>query len=151
MVERTRILLAVRVGDASVGPARTAARLASRLGAEITLLYVATELRTAPEITAATAIPEEELRERMRQEAREQAEAWGRESLAGLPFQVIIEEGKVAERVAAVATEIGAELVVVGTEARGAIRGMILGDTTRDILRESSCPVVVVPPGAEAE
>lgn len=148
MEGRGRILLAVRVGDASVGPGRTAAWLASNLGADITLLYVATELRTVPEVGIATAISDESLRARMMEEARERAEEWGRRALGSVPFEIVVEEGDVAERVAAVAAELGAELVVVGTEARGLIRGMIVGDTTREILRRSSRPVVVVPPGA---
>lgn len=146
-----RILLAVRVGNASAGPGRTAAWLASSLDAELTLLYVATELGTAAEVGAATGVATEALRSRMLEEARERAYEWGRDALGGSPFQVRVEEGAVAERIAAVAAELGVRLVVVGTEARGLLRGMILGDTTREILRESPCPVVVVPPRAERD
>lgn len=151
MEPSTRILLAVRIGDASTGPGRTAAWLASRLGAHITVLYVATELRTVPEVEAATAISSHALRDRMIAEARERVDSWARDALEGIPYDVIIEEGDVAERVGTLAGQLDADLVVVGTEARGAIRGMILGDTTRDILRRSPCPVTVVPPGAEEE
>lgn len=144
-----RIVLAVRVGDPSAAPARTAAWLASSLGAELTVVYVATELRTVPEVAAAAAIVPAEVRSRMIEEARERAWAWGREALGDQPFRVVIEEGDVAERVAAVAAEIGARLIVAGTEARGAIEGMIMGDTTRKILRHTPCPVVLVPPPPE--
>lgn len=149
MEARIRILLAVRVGDESAGPARTAAWLARGLGAELTVLYVATELRTAGEVSTAGAIPTEEVRARMIAEARERTSEWGRRALGGLPFDVAVEHGEVADRVAAVAAELEAALVVAGTEARGAIRGLILGDTTREILRHSPCPVVVVPHSAE--
>lgn len=146
MEKRTRIVLAVRVGDASHAPGRTAAWLASRLGAELTLVYVAPELRTVAEVALSAGIPAEQVRARMVEEAGERARAWGREALEGQSFEVLVEEGEVPERVAAVARRLGAELVVAGTEARGAIEGMILGDTTRDILRRTPCPVVVVPP-----
>lgn len=150
MMERpTRIVLATRVGGASAAPGRTAAWLATRLGAELTLLYVAPELRTVSEVALAAGIPAEDVRERMVAEAEERARTWGRESLEGLPFEVVVEEGDVAERVAAVALELGAELVVAGAEARGALQGLILGNTTRDILRLTRCPVVVVPPLVE--
>lgn len=151
MDQPTRILLAVRVGDASAGPGRTAAWLASRLSAHVTLLYVATELRTVPEVEVATAISSHALRDRMIDEARERAEVWAHEALPDIPVEVTIEEGDVADRVASVAARVGANFVVVGTEARGAIRGMILGDTTREILRRSPCPVIVVPPGADGD
>ena len=146
-----KILLAVRVGDASSGPGRTAAWLAEGLGAQVTVVYVATELRTAPEVGLATALPIEDLRDRMAEQARERAERWARQALGSIPFDVRVEDGPVAERIGAVAAEIGADLVVAGTEARGAISGMILGDTTREILRRSPCPVVVVPPAAQKD
>lgn len=149
MERTTRIVLAARVGDASHAPGRTAAWLASRLGAELTLVYVATELRTVSQVAIGAGIREEEVRARMVREARERAREWGLRALEGLPFEVLIEEGSVADRVAAVASAVGADLVVAGGEARGAVQGMILGDTTRDILRRTPCPVVVVPPLAE--
>lgn len=149
MERPSRIVLAVRVGSESFGPGRTAAWLADRLGAELTLVYVATELETVTEVAVDSGIREEEVRARIVEGARERAESWGSEALDGHPFLVRIEEGDVAERVAAVTAELEAELVVVGTEARSAIRDILLGDTTRAILRRAPCPVVVVPaPGA---
>lgn len=148
MEKPTRILLAVRVGTASRSPGRTAAWLAKRLGAGLTLVYVAPELRTVAEVAVASGIAAEEVRAKIVEEAADRARAWGREALDGLPFDVVIEEGKVAERVAAVAAELGVDLIVAGPESRGVLEGMILGDTTRDILRSAPCPVVVVPPPA---
>lgn len=150
MTERaTRIVLAVRVGAASQGPGRTAAWLATRLDGELTIVYVATELRTVAEVAVGAGISAEEVRARMVEEASERAREWGREALEGRSFGVMIEDGEVAERVAAAAAELGADLIVAGSEARGPLEGMILGDTTRDILRRAPCPVVVVPPLAE--
>lgn len=146
MERATRIVLAVRVGDPSEAPARHAAWLTAQLGAELTLVYVAPELRTVAEVAVGAGIAREEVRARMVEEATERARTWGEGALEGLAFDVVIEEGSVAERVTAVAAELGADLVVAGTEARGAIEGLILGDTTRDILRRTPCPVVVVPP-----
>lgn len=146
MDEPTRIILAVRVGKASEAPGKTAAWLASRLGADLTLVYVASELQTVAEVASGAGLRPDEVRERMTAEARERTREWGRSALGDLTFEVRIEEGEVAERLSAVADEIGAELMVAGTEARGAIQGMIIGDTTREILRRSPCPVVVVPP-----
>lgn len=149
MERPTRILLAVRVGDPSEAPARHAAWLASRLDAELTLVYVATELRTVAQVALGAGIADEEVRARMVEEATARARSWGREVLEGPSFDVVIEEGNVAKRVAAVASKLKADLVVAGSEARGPIEGMILGDTTRDILRCTPCPVVVVPPPRE--
>lgn len=150
MARRRSILLSVRVGDASLASGRTAAWLAAELDADVTLVNVATELEGAREIASAGGLEEAQVRARMIEEARALTEAWAREALGGRAFRIIMEEGDVPERVAATAQAIGADLIVAGSQARSAIRGMILGDTTQEILRRAPCAVVVVPPGAEA-
>jgi nucleotide-binding universal stress UspA family protein len=141
------ILLAVRIGEASLAPARTAAWLARELGASVTILNVAVELQTAAAVAAGAGLDLEEVRDRMVRDARERAEELGREVLGDLPLEVRIVEGDVAHEVAAVADAIGADLVVAGSQGRSGIRSVILGDTTQAILRRSHVPVVVVPPG----
>jgi nucleotide-binding universal stress UspA family protein len=54
-------------------------------------------------------------------------------------------EGDVAQSVAAVASELNAAYLVVGTRGRGALARLVLGDTTQAILQHAPCPVVVVP------
>ncbi len=146
-----RILLAVRIGEESAAPAAAAAWLARELGGHITLLYVAVELETATEVATAMGRELESVRERMRLEAEERARRLGEELLEGLPFDVRVVEGEVAAEVAAAAERIGAHLVVAGSRGRGALGAAVLGDTTRDILRVATCPVVVVPPGVDEE
>ena len=151
MTGRRSILLSVRVGEASMASGRTAAWLADDLGADIVVVNVATELGAAREVATSGGLDEAEVRERMLDEARGLTEAWLRDALGGRPFRLVMEEGDIPERVAAVAAAVGADLIVAGTQARGALKGMILGDTTQEILRRAPCPVVVVPPRADAE
>jgi nucleotide-binding universal stress UspA family protein len=145
------ILLAIRIGEASLGPGRTAAWLARDLGATVTVLYVAVELETVPAVSAGAGLDQEEVRQRIRGEARERADVLARHVLGDVPYDVMVGEGDVADEVAAVADRVGADLVVVGSQGRSAVRSVILGDTTRDILRRAHCPVVVVPPGVAEE
>ncbi|MGH7476982.1 MAG: universal stress protein [Longimicrobiales bacterium] len=148
MPQRRRILLAVRIGEASAGPAQTAAWLAAELDAELAVVYVATELDTAGEVASTMGMDDHAAREQLLEQARERADLVAREQLGGRPFELVIEAGDVAERVAAVAASLAADLIVAGSHAHGALRGAILGDTTADILRRAPCAVVVVPPKA---
>jgi nucleotide-binding universal stress UspA family protein len=145
------ILLSVRIGEASMGPGRTAAWLARAMNARVTVLYVAVELETVPAVAAGAGLDPEEVRQRIVTEASERADFLAQHVLGDIPYDVVVGEGDVADEVAAVAARVGADLVVVGSQGRSAVRSVILGDTTRDILRRAHCPVVVVPPGVAEE
>jgi nucleotide-binding universal stress UspA family protein len=53
--------------------------------------------------------------------------------------------GQVAHRIAQVAEEIGADLIVVGTHGRTGLGTALIGSVTQRLLRDASCPVLAVP------
>lgn len=58
----------------------------------------------------------------------------------------IVERGHPADRLVAVAEEIDASLIVVGSHGP---RSSSLGSISLDVSKRAPCPVVVVPPGAD--
>jgi nucleotide-binding universal stress UspA family protein len=48
------------------------------------------------------------------------------------------------------ARKCGAEYIVLGSSGHGLLRRALLGSTTHYVLRHASCPVLVVPVGAES-
>ena len=52
-----------------------------------------------------------------------------------------------ADRLADIADDEGAELLVVGSRGRGAFRAAFLGSVSTDVIGVARCPVLVVPPG----
>lgn len=61
---------------------------------------------------------------------------WVRADLSGYPPSAITEY----------ATDVGADLIVVGTRGRGEFRSLVLGSTSHGILHDSPCDVLVVRP-----
>ncbi len=61
-----------------------------------------------------------------------------------------VEAGDPATELARVVEEEGAELLVVGSRARGDIRSALLGSVSQSLERLAPCALVVVPPGASA-
>jgi len=59
--------------------------------------------------------------------------------------------GYPAERLADLADEEGAELIVVGSRGRGAFKAAFLGSVSTSLIGVARCPVLVVPPGAAAQ
>lgn len=56
--------------------------------------------------------------------------------------------GYPAERLAELADDEGAELIVVGSRGRGALKAAFLGSVSTSLIGVAGCPVLVVPPGA---
>jgi nucleotide-binding universal stress UspA family protein len=58
-----------------------------------------------------------------------------------------VEMGVPAERLADVADEEDAELIVVGSRGRGAFKAAFLGSVSNSLVGVARCPVLIVPPG----
>jgi GMP synthase-like glutamine amidotransferase/nucleotide-binding universal stress UspA family protein len=56
--------------------------------------------------------------------------------------------GDPAERLAEIADEVDAELIVVGSRGRGAFKSAFLGSVSNALVGVARCPVLIVPPGA---
>jgi nucleotide-binding universal stress UspA family protein len=59
--------------------------------------------------------------------------------------------GHAARTIAEIATEVGADLIVVGTHGYGRVAGLVLGSVTQGLLHAGVCPVLAVPTGAAVE
>jgi len=62
----------------------------------------------------------------------------------GIKADPLVEEGGSVERIVAVAEEIEASLVVVGTQGGGGFSRMLLGSVAEDVLRRAPCSVMLV-------
>ncbi len=138
------ILLAIRVGPSSVVPARAALKLARQIDAHVTVLYVAGALHPV-DLVGSDGLTLEDEQNRILQDAETELQEFMAEHLSGVEATSRLASGPVAEQVAAVAAEIEADYIVVGTRGRSALARLVLGDTTQSILQHSTRPVVVVP------
>jgi nucleotide-binding universal stress UspA family protein len=69
----------------------------------------------------------------------------------GLPAEalVVADEVSVADTLIRVARERDSPAVVVGAHRHGALSEVLLGSTSRDLVRHAPCPVVVIREGAD--
>ena len=129
-----------------------AARLADRLDARLVLAnvveYVHSPFATVDAIgpgrigrAPLADVLEEQVRagERLLEEMAEQANVETAERR--------VVSGFAAERLADLADEEDAEVIVVGSRGRGAFKAAFLGSVSTSLIGVARCPVLVVPPG----
>jgi nucleotide-binding universal stress UspA family protein len=130
---------------------KVAAQFADRLGSTLILAYVA-ELAHIPYAAAypfggmAGAIATAE-------EAESEEEA-GEKLIQGVAVDAGLADaerrvtsGHPAERLADLADEEDADLIVVGSRGRGALKAAFLGSVSHNLVGVARCPVLIVPPG----
>jgi nucleotide-binding universal stress UspA family protein len=134
-----------------------AARLAERLEARLVLAHVA-EVPVAPlaavggmgpriasqPLTLATRDEQEEAGARLLEQIAAEL------GLGDADRRVVV--GFPAERLADLADDEDADLIVVGSRGRGRFKAAFLGSVSNSLVGVARCPVLIVPPGAaEAE
>jgi nucleotide-binding universal stress UspA family protein len=138
-----RILCALDFSPSSDRALRYALSLAQEADARLSLLHVLDWPLEEPRDAGGFDLAgyrrrlEEEARERLRAAVPEAARDWCKpeERLeAGRPWQAIVR----------VAGELGAELIVMGVQGRGALDLMLFGSTTHNVVREAACPVLTI-------
>lgn len=141
-----RVAVAYDGSPESAVALETAAAIALRSGAELTILTVA----DYPRYTRAAAwslLTEGEIHDRERAHGQELVDA----AIAGLPEGVTaagrVLTGDPARELTAASADY--DLIVAGSRSFGPVRRVLLGSTTRRLLGEASCPVLVMPRDAE--
>jgi nucleotide-binding universal stress UspA family protein len=86
-----------------------------------------------------------------RERAVEAVVGFVREVAGETPVQVIVREGSVPAEIVRAATELPADLLVMGTHGLSGFERFMLGSVTEKVLRGSPCPVLTVPPAVDAE
>ena len=135
----TTIICALEATTADAVP-RAAGELANRLGASVVLAHVHVD----PPLFNSVA-----QRERARNRRRRRGQVILRRARAlisaGVDVDRRLEVGDPAERLMAMAEEVDAAFIVLGSRRRGALLSALLGSVSQTLARKAPCPVVIVP------
>jgi nucleotide-binding universal stress UspA family protein len=124
---------------------REALRLAELSGGRITAVHC--DQRLFGRGGGVPRLPyEEDIRVRLRRRVEELRDE-------GVDIDLVVRRSRVdaADTVAALASELGADVVVCGTRGLGALASVFLGSFTQRLLHIAPCPVLAVPELLDAE
>lgn len=136
----SRVLVATDGSDESAGAIRTGVALSMTHGAHLIGLSIALD---NPEYS--TFVPN--LQEVAEQHAREALKSFIEEAGEGAET-AIREAADPARGIVEAATELGADIIVMGQHNKGGLARLMVGDTTAGVIGHAACPVLVVPRAA---
>jgi nucleotide-binding universal stress UspA family protein len=147
---KTAIVCGVDGSDGSRAALAVAADLADRLDARLVLVHAVHEALPSYDGVAAIGIgagarPAPAATLQQQEQAAGQLLARMAADTGVEPVWRRVVTGQPAERLAAVAEEEGAELIVVGSRGRGPLTAALLGSVSTSLIGAARCPVVVVP------
>jgi universal stress protein E len=140
------ILCPIDHSDVSHRGLQNAIRLAQGIGAKLTVLSVVPDVGW---LTAATETGElrnarEEYRLRW---ADELDQFMSKIDLSSIDHEIVLEQGEAHSQILAVAQKSAADLIVMGATGRSGLVRVLLGSTTRRVLRELPCSLIAIKQG----
>jgi nucleotide-binding universal stress UspA family protein len=145
MIQMQRILCAVDFSDYSRRALDHAIAIARWYGSTVTVLHVFTPAPVgvpAPGVAAFEPVFLPVDRDQLLAETRAFAAA---EGAVGVAAEAIVREGPAVREIVDQATEMAADLVVLGTHGRSGFERFLLGSVAEKVLRKAPCPVMTVP------
>jgi nucleotide-binding universal stress UspA family protein len=138
------MLLAIDRGAPSWEATRLAVHLAPKLKAPVTVLSLLvpgplrreTKDQRGREYEAARELVDDVVKELVQAGVKAEGEVRG------------CKPKEVAAEILGLATRLGADMIVMGSRARGELTGLLLGSVSDEVAMGASCPVVIVPTGA---
>ena len=121
--------------------------LAAEPDADLHIVHVVEKLATGGMASPDRIVDERAIETRVRDQTRQLREDGARCTL----HVVSAGAGHVAKRIAELADETGADVIIVGTRGHSRIIGMVVGSVTQGLLHTAACPVLAVPPGVARE
>ena len=147
----TRILLATDGSEEATLAAQTAIDLANKTGSELHVVYAdmlpySTALYEGYQagVDAGAYLQDESEEHTKRGEGLLDQQVRKIEAVGGSVAQAHLREGRPEAEITALAEEIGAHLIVIGSRGLGGLRRALLGSVSSSVVQHAHCPVLVV-------
>jgi universal stress protein A len=133
-----RILCPIDFDENSLHALRAAARIARREEAKLYVLHVVPPVD--PIVISAPFISQ-----RSEENALSELRRIAQDELTGVDYELLARSGYPADEIVAAEAATDANLVIMATHGRTGVSHLLLGSVAEKVVRQSSCPVLIVP------
>ena len=140
-----RLLVALDLSEPTQLIVEKAEELAKEMSAQVWVVHNA---EPAPDVLEFRADPQaarDTLAEKFHREHRQIQEIAERLRKQGLDATALLVHGPTVEIILKEAEDLDVDMIIVGSHGRGAVYQLLVGSVSEGILRQSRCPVLVVP------
>ena len=140
-----RLLVALDLSEPTQLIVEKAEELAKEMSAQVWVVHNA---EPAPDVLEFRADPQaarDKLAEKFHREHRQIQEIAERLRQQGLDATALLVHGPTVEIILKEAEDLEVDMIIVGSHGRGAVYQLLVGSVSEGILRQSRCPVLVVP------
>lgn len=149
MLELANIVVGTDFNELATDALRAAARIASRSGARLTVVY-ADRFDPPSEFTAVQLPQLTHDLASARQHAIEALRQYVAKHAPSVAVEPVVVEAAPADAILRTAERTGADLIVLGTHGRGGLLRMLIGSVAETVLRHATAPVLTMRACAEA-
>jgi len=137
-----RIAIGVDGSESSAAALNWAIRLAKGMGSQVTAIYAVDLPVYFPEPYDLPVVLDDEWRAGLKSEFEDR---WCKPlKVAGVKYRAVMQDGRAASVIAAVAERENADMIVVGRRGRGGVAELLLGSASHELVLHSRLPVMVV-------
>lgn len=140
-----RLLVPVDFSDVTARVLAAGITIARAFGAEVIVLHVAPP---EPEFIGYEPGPQsvrDQVAHALHAEHKQLAELERQVVAQGLRCNALLVQGYPVEKILSEMQRQSADMLIMGSHGRGALRHLLVGSVTDGVLRQSACPVLVVP------
>jgi len=139
-----RIVVGVDGSESAAAALKWAVRLAKGMGSQVTAVYAIDVPTYVPQPYGTPIQFDDEWRAAMKADFENK---WCKPlKVSGVRYRTVMEDGRAASVIAAVADRENADVVVIGRRGRGGVAELLLGSASHELVLHSKRPVLVISP-----
>ncbi len=139
------ILVAIDLSSASQKILNKAKTLALALSAKVCLLHVVEDDSGFPDDELDSLETSDQGQQEFPQEHKALQKELDGLRQSGVDTKGLLSQGSIVDVILQKSKQLGIDIIIVGTHGHGGVHHMIFGSVSEGVLRNTSCPVLVIP------